>query len=110
MPGRDPSQGWLSCLNDRGGKEDLYRIAEELLMDVDDLLPIVEAAALLSFVKSERGDIELTASGKTFAEADISTRKEIFREAALAHVTLLQQMNSALGKQIRPYDATGVVS
>jgi|SRR5579871_2151855 len=29
-------------------------------MEVDDLLPIVETAALLSFVKSERGDIELT--------------------------------------------------
>ena len=33
-------------------------------MEVDDLLPIVEAAALLSFVKSERGDIELTAERK----------------------------------------------
>jgi NitT/TauT family transport system ATP-binding protein len=85
--------------SDRGGKEDLYRISEELLMNVDDLLPIVEAAALLLFVKSERGDIELTPSGKRFAEADISTRKEIFREAALAHVMLLQQMKSSLASK-----------
>jgi NitT/TauT family transport system ATP-binding protein len=91
--------GLAELLNDRGGKEDLYRIAEELLMDVDDLLPIVEAASLLSFVKSERGDIELTPSGKAFAEADISMRKVLFREAALAHVTLLQQMNSALASK-----------
>jgi NitT/TauT family transport system ATP-binding protein len=91
--------GLVELLNDRGGKEDLYRIAEELLMDVDDLLPIVEAAALLLFVKSERGDIELTSNGKTFSQADISTRKELFREAALAHVTLLQQMNSALASK-----------
>jgi NitT/TauT family transport system ATP-binding protein len=91
--------GLVELLHDRGGKEDLYRVAEELLMEVDDLLPIVEAAALLSFVRSERGDIELTPSGKTFAEADISTRKEIFREAALAHVTLLQQMNGALASK-----------
>jgi NitT/TauT family transport system ATP-binding protein len=91
--------GLAELLNDRGGKEDLYRIAEELLMDVDDLLPIVEAASLLSFVNSERGDIELTASGKAFAEADIATRKGLFREAALAHVTLLQQMNSALASK-----------
>ena len=68
-------------------------------MEVDDLLPIVEAATLLSFVKAERGDIELTPSGKSFAEADISTRKGLFREAALAHVTLLQQMNSALASK-----------
>ena len=88
--------GLVELLDDRGGKEDLYRIAEELVMDVDDLLPIVEAAALLGFVKSERGDIQLSGSGKTFAEADISMRKEVFREAVLAHVPLLRQMNSAL--------------
>jgi NitT/TauT family transport system ATP-binding protein len=91
--------GLVELLHDRGGKEDLYRVAEELLMEVDDLLPVVEAAALLSFVKSERGDIELTPDGKTFAEADISTRKEVFREAALSHVTLLQQMNGALASK-----------
>jgi NitT/TauT family transport system ATP-binding protein len=91
--------GLVELLHDRGGKEDLYRVAEELLMEVDDLLPIVEAAALLSFVKSERGDVELTPSGKAYAEADISTRKEVFREAALSHVTLLQQMNGALASK-----------
>src|SRR5580700_1369661 len=88
--------GLVELLNDRGGKEDLFHIAEELLMEVDDLLPVVEAAALLSFVKSDRGDIELTPTGKTFADADISTRKDVFRVAALAHVTLLQQMRNAL--------------
>jgi NitT/TauT family transport system ATP-binding protein len=88
--------GLLELLNDRGGKEDLYRIAEELRMDVDDLLPVVEAAALLSFAKSERGDIELTPTGKSFAEADIAARKTLFREATLAHVRLLQQMHSAV--------------
>jgi NitT/TauT family transport system ATP-binding protein len=91
--------GLVELLNDRGGREDLYRIAEELLMEADDLLPIVEAAALLSFVTSVRGDIDLTPGGKAFAEADISTRKVIFREAALAHVTLLQQMNNALASK-----------
>jgi NitT/TauT family transport system ATP-binding protein len=88
--------GLVELLHDRSAKEDLYRIAEELLMEVDDLLPIVEASTLLSFVKSERGDIELTPAGKAFAEADIETRKSLFREAALANVTLLQQMNNAL--------------
>jgi len=88
--------GLVELMNDREGKEDLYRIAEELLMEVDDLLPIVEAAALLSFVRSEQGDIELTPSGKIFAKADIPTRKDLFREAALSHVILLQQIYSAL--------------
>jgi len=88
--------GFLEMLNDRPGSQDLYRLAEELQMDVNDLLPIVEAAALLDFAKSDRGDVEITPAGKAFAEADIDTRKRLFRQAALAHVTLLKQMESAL--------------
>jgi len=65
-------------------------------MDVDDLLPIVEAATLLSFAKSERGDVEITPSGKAFAGADIGTRKRLFRDAALAKVAILQQMHGVL--------------
>lgn len=88
--------GLLELIDDRGGKDDLYRIAEELQMDLGDLLPIVEGATLLAFAKTERGDVELTPSGKAFAEADIATRKALFRQAALAHVHLLQQIHSAL--------------
>jgi len=88
--------GLLELLNDHGGREDLYRVAEELRMEVDDLLPIVEGTTLLSFAKSDKGDLEITPSGKAFAEADIATRRALFREAALASVRLLQQMNGAL--------------
>jgi NitT/TauT family transport system ATP-binding protein len=88
--------GLLEILDDRGGKEDLYHLAEELLMDVGDLLPIVEAATLLAFARSDKGDVEITPKGKAFAEADISTRKLLFREAALANVSLLQQINNGL--------------
>jgi NitT/TauT family transport system ATP-binding protein len=88
--------GLLELVLDRGGKEDLYHVAEDLQMEVDDLLPIAEAARLLEFVKLEKGDLVMTPQGKAFAEADIGARKALFREAMLAHVPLLQQMNSAL--------------
>jgi len=91
--------GLLELLNDRGGKEDLYHLAEELLMEVDDLFPIVEEAALLGFAKPREGDVEITPAGKDFAEADIATRKALFREAALAHVVLMQQIRNALEKK-----------
>jgi len=91
--------GLLEFLNDRGGEEDLYHLADELLMEVDDLFPIVEEAVLLGFAKSHEGDVEITPAGKAFAEADIATRKRLFREAALAHVVLLQQIHCALEKK-----------
>jgi NitT/TauT family transport system ATP-binding protein len=88
--------GFLELLKDRGGKDDLYRVADDLRMEVDDLLPIVEAATLLAFAKSVRGDVEITAAGRAFAEADIHDRTRLFSEAALANITLLQQMHRAL--------------
>ena len=88
--------GLLELLNDRGGEDDLYHVAEELLMEVDDLLPIVDAASMLGFAVSYHGDLKITAAGKTFAEADIATRQKLFREAVLSNVTLLQQVQRTL--------------
>ncbi|HLK67847.1 MAG TPA: AAA-associated domain-containing protein [Bryobacteraceae bacterium] len=88
--------GLLELLNDRGGKDDIYHVADELQMEVDDLLPILEAVTLLGFAKADKGDVEITPEGKAFAEADIVARKHLFRDAALSHITLLQQMRKAL--------------
>ena len=88
--------GLLEFLNDRGGKEDMYHLAEELLMEVDDLFPIVDEAVMLGFANSTQGDVRITPGGKEFAEADIATRKKLFREALLCHVTLIQQIQKAL--------------
>lgn len=88
--------GLLELLVDRGGEEDLYHVTEDLLLEVDDLLPIVEGATLLGFATAHEGDLKVTPEGRAFAEADISTRKSLFRQAALAHVALLQRMKSAL--------------
>jgi NitT/TauT family transport system ATP-binding protein len=65
-------------------------------MEVDDLMPLVDAAVLLGFAKSASGDIEMTQAGEEFTGAGISMRKNLFREAALARITLLQQMRHAL--------------
>jgi NitT/TauT family transport system ATP-binding protein len=88
--------GLLELLHDRGGEEDLYHVAEELLLEIDDLLPIVEGANLLGFATTAEGDVKITPSGTAFAEADISTRKRLFREAVLAKVSLLQQIHRML--------------
>jgi NitT/TauT family transport system ATP-binding protein len=88
--------GLVELLMDRGGTEDLYHVADDLHLEVDDLLPIVEATTLLGFAKAREGDVEITPQGKAFAEADIDAKKNLFREAALAHVDLLQQMRKTL--------------
>jgi NitT/TauT family transport system ATP-binding protein len=91
--------GILEFLNERGGKEDLYHLADELLMEVDDLFPIVDEAVLLGFAIAAKGDLSITTSGKEFAESDIATRKKLFRNAVLDHVTLIQQIRNALERK-----------
>ena len=88
--------GLLELLQDRGGREDLYRLAEVLTMDAEDLLPIVEACVLLGFATLKEGDVEITPDGTRFAEADILARKILFRQAALKHIMILQQIDSIL--------------
>jgi NitT/TauT family transport system ATP-binding protein len=91
--------GLLEFLNDRGGKEDLYHLAEELLMEVDDLFPIVDGSVMLGFAESRQGDVQITSSGKEFAEADIPERKRLFRDAVLGHAMLLRQIRNALERK-----------
>jgi NitT/TauT family transport system ATP-binding protein len=91
--------GLLEIVIDLGGKADIYRLADELAFEIDDLLPIVDAAQLLGFLKVEEGDVSITPSGATFAESEILRQKELFREAALEHVLLLRQITRALASK-----------
>jgi NitT/TauT family transport system ATP-binding protein len=91
--------GLTELLRDRGGREDLFRLAEDLVMDVEDLLPILEACVLLGFALLKEGDVQITPQGIAFAEADIQQRKILFRQAALEHVTILKQIDSVLKRK-----------
>ncbi len=88
--------GLLELLHDRGGKDDLYKLADELAMDVDDLLPIVESCVMLGFATLKEGDVEISPEGIAFADADILHRKTLFREAALKHIAILQCIDNVL--------------
>jgi len=88
--------GLLELLLDKGGRDDIYRLADDLAFEIDDLLPIVDAAQLLGFLKVEEGDASITETGTEFANSEILRQKELFRDAALANVLLLRQIRRAL--------------
>ncbi|BAY28062.1 ABC transporter-related protein [Calothrix sp. NIES-2100] len=83
--------GLLELLEDRQEK-DLYRLAQELQLEVDDILPIVEAAKLMDFVELAEGDISLTAIAQEFINGGIDERKQIVRSQLLTHIRLVQQI------------------
>jgi NitT/TauT family transport system ATP-binding protein len=88
--------GLLELLLDKGGRDDIYRMAEDLAFEIDDLLPIVDAAQLLGFLTVEEGDAAITPSGTEFANSEILRQKELFRDAAVTGVLLLRQIRRAL--------------
>ena len=91
--------GLLEILAEQDGGCEIHQLAEDLSFELDDLLPIVDAAAMLRFLTVTEGRLEITPEGRRYAEADIPARKEIFREAALQHVALIRQITRALASK-----------
>jgi NitT/TauT family transport system ATP-binding protein len=81
---------------DTSGRADIYRLADELAFEIDDLLPIVDAAALLGFLRVEEGDVVISPAGREYAESEILRQKELFRTAAVKNVLLLRQIVRAI--------------
>ncbi len=77
--------GLLEVLDDRGGREDGYKLARELNYNFGDLLKVMKAAEILGFVDTPRGDIVLEPLGKRFLESDINQRKLMLRERLKQH-------------------------
>jgi NitT/TauT family transport system ATP-binding protein len=88
--------GLLELLVDRGGREDLHRLAADLQFEVDDLLPLVDASVLLGLARVEEGDTSLTEEGTVFAEAPTLQRKDLFRRILTQRPTLVTRIHTAL--------------
>ncbi len=88
--------GLLELLIDHNGKDDIYRLADDLGFEIDDLLPIVDAAQLLGFLTVQEGDAAITPTGSDFGHSEILRQKELFRAAAVENVLLLRQIVKAI--------------
>jgi len=88
--------GLLELLLDHDGKDDIYRLADDLAFEIDDLLPIVDAAQLLGFLTVNEGDAAITLAGEDYANSEILRQKELFRKAAVQNVLLLKQIVRAV--------------
>ncbi|MCX7122045.1 MAG: nitrate/sulfonate/bicarbonate ABC transporter ATP-binding protein [Gammaproteobacteria bacterium] len=80
-------------------KVGLPELAEELHFEIDDLFPITEALEILHFAHVSEGEIELTSTGKLFAEADILARKKIFSEHLMNYIPIVQYIRQYLDEE-----------
>ena len=94
----DGFSGLLEILRDAGGVADLADLADDLSLEVDDLLPLVDACLLLGFVSAHDGELRLTEDGRRFADADIQSSKQLFARVALERVPLVRTIRNALAR------------
>jgi NitT/TauT family transport system ATP-binding protein len=72
--------GLLETLEDRGGRDDGYKIARDLAFKFSDLLKVMKAAEIMGMVSTPSGDVVLEPLGRQFLEANINQRKLMVRE------------------------------
>ncbi|HMA17948.1 MAG TPA: AAA-associated domain-containing protein, partial [Thermoanaerobaculia bacterium] len=80
--------GLVEKLATEGGRADIYRLGGELILELDDLLPIVEAGEVMGLLTVQEGDIFLTPLGEAYAAGSILTRKELVASRILRLPTI----------------------
>lgn len=87
--------GLLVLLNSHKGSEDVALLADDLDLEIDEILPALDNAAMLGLVKVTDGRASFTELGHRFVAASIRQRKEIVREQ-LRRTTLFKTLLRAL--------------
>jgi len=78
------------------GAADLADLADSLGLEVDALLPLVDALVLLGFAELRGDRLGLSDSGRIFAGASIQDSKQIFARASLQRAPLVRTIYRAL--------------
>ena len=88
--------GLVEIVYAHNGQADLPDLAAELSFEVDDLLPLVDAAVMLGLLEVDGAQAFLTATGRGWYTADIQTSKELFAQLAVRHAPLVRTICTAL--------------
>lgn len=102
LPDVEPSElsGLIETMTSFEERIDLPVLADELMMNIDDLFPILETLEILGFAKVSAGDIQLSDLGKQFSEADLQERKQLFAQRLLEKVPLARYIRRVLDEKI----------
>jgi NitT/TauT family transport system ATP-binding protein len=84
--------GLVELLAAHGGTEGLAEIADELRYEIDDLLPVVDAAELLKLARPQGGELRITEQGRRYAAADLLRAKEQFATLAVEAAPLVRHI------------------
>lgn len=101
LPDVEPSElsGLIETVSSFENQVDLPELADELMMDVDDLFPIIETLEILGFAEIVGGRIRLKQLGKAYYDANLQDRKSLFAKRLLEVVPLARYIRRVLDEK-----------
>jgi NitT/TauT family transport system ATP-binding protein len=81
------------------GRADLPHLAETEHISTEDLVVMAEALQLMGFAQVGGGDIDVTAVGRAFAEADLQGRKQIFADSLMRNIGFIAHIRRVLDER-----------
>lgn len=106
-------QGLLVLLNSHKGAEDVALLADDLDLEIDEILPSLDFAEVLGLVKVSDGRATFTDLGRRYITATIRDRKAILRDQlkkTTLFKTLLRALESAPEHQLTDDQLTQLIS
>lgn len=105
--------GLLVLLQDHHGEQDLARLADDLDLEIDEILPSSDFAEALRLVSVDDGRVAFTDTGRKVVGATIRERKNLLREqlkSTTLFATLLRALEGAPGNQMPEEEAIRLIS
>ena len=90
--------GLVELLVGKGGREDIYKLAGELSMELGETLTVIKAAEMLGLVHTPGGDVVVEDFGNKVVDASITDRKDLIR-GKLEHFPLFKAIRDYLSSQ-----------
>lgn len=72
--------GLCEALDDRGGKDDIYKLARDLQIKFGDLILTIKAGEMMKFFNTPGADVTLEPMGKKVIEVKMNEKKALVRE------------------------------
>jgi NitT/TauT family transport system ATP-binding protein len=106
-------QGLLVLLNSHKGSEDVALLADDLDLEIDEILPALDFASVLGLVRVADGRATFTDLGRRYIVSTIHERKAIIRDQlhkTTLFKTLLRALESAPDHRLTDDQLTQLVS
>ena len=91
--------GFLEVVHDNNDSAETIQLAADLDLEIDDLLPVLDAAELLDFIEVKSGRVSLTPTGKKFVENNLLERRGLLRDQVTKIDTIKQVLDALKTKK-----------